>query len=93
MIFLLDSTTNWSPSNIRNGNLSTTCADDRDDDDDDDNSNRALVFGLYTPIVAGVASRSVKTNLLNLPETKTLVLPDSLVQQTENNAFNAVRNL
>ena len=92
MILLLDSTTNWSPSNIRNGNLSTTCADDCDDDDDDD-SNRALVFGLYTPIVAGVASRSVKTNLLNLPDTKTLVLPDALVQQTEDNAFNAVRNL
>ena len=49
------STTNWSPSNIRNGNVSTMCAADR-----------ALVFGLDSVSRNYIVSRSVKTNLLNV---------------------------
>ena len=54
------STTNWSPSNIRNGNVSTMCAAET--------NNSALVFGLDSASILSkqVVSRSVKTNLLNV---------------------------
>ena len=55
------STTNWSPSNIRNGNVSTLCAAET--------NNRALVFGLDSVSILSkyqAVSRSVKTNLLNV---------------------------
>ena len=54
------STTNWSPSNIRNGNVSTVCAAET--------SNSVLVFGLDSASILSkqVVSRSVKTNLLNV---------------------------
>ena len=54
------STTNWSPSNIRNGNISTMCATET--------NNSALVFGLDSALILNrqVVSRSVKTNLLNV---------------------------
>ena len=52
------STTNWSPSNIRNGNVSTMCAGEI--------NNSALVFGLNSTSHKEIVSRSVKTNLLNV---------------------------
>ena len=54
------STTNWSPSNIRNSNGSTMCAAET--------NNSALVFGLDSASIncKQVVSRSVKTNLLNV---------------------------
>ena len=54
------STTNWSPSNIRNGNVSTMCAAET--------NNSGLVFGLDSASILNkqVVSRSVKTNLLNV---------------------------
>ena len=54
------STTNWSPSNIRNGNISTMCAAET--------NNSGLVFGLDSALILSrqVVSRSVKTNLLNV---------------------------
>ena len=54
------STTNWSPSNIRNGNVSTMCAAET--------NNSGLVFGLDSVLILSrqVVSRSVKTNLLNV---------------------------
>ena len=54
------STTNWSPSNIRNGNVSTMCAAET--------NNSALVFGLDSASILSEqnVSRSVKTNLLNV---------------------------
>ena len=47
----------WSPSNIRNGNVSTRCSSE--------DSNSALVFGLTGLLAEGLISRSAKTNPLS----------------------------
>ncbi len=84
------SLTNWSPSNLRNGNISTDCTGDT--------PNRSLVFGLDSAARSGVVSRSVTTNQLYLssviidspatdPEAQTV---RSLVLETEDSILGKV---